>query len=162
MDQGDRSKGESLSRQDREFWDANSGVLYAPWEVDRVASAAAAAMTEASALSVDDVAALLHIDPSVVRHHVTDRKLYAYQAGSSLLFPAWQFVDAGDKVIPSIGAFLAVVPADLHPQAVAGFFLTPTPDLVLDGAPVSAKAWLEANEPVSEVVALAGGLDAGF
>jgi hypothetical protein len=50
----------------------------------------------------------------------------------------------------------------LHPQSVAGFFLTPQPDLDLYGHPASVKAWLEAGGSTDPVLALAEGLAAGY
>lgn len=149
---------------DREFWERNSGVSATPGDVDRAAagSAAARSLMDSTALSADQVAVLLHLAPSTVRRHSADRKLYAYRVGDELLFPAWQFNAAGDNLIPSLEAVLSVLSADLHPQSVAGFFLTPQPDLVLDGSPVSAKAWLEAGGPANDVTALARELAAGY
>ncbi len=79
-----------------------------------------------------------------------------------LAFPQWQFNDTGDKSIPSLEDVLGALPDDLHPQAVAGFFLTPQPDLVLNGMHVSAKSWLEAGGSKKVVVDLAEGLAAGY
>lgn len=153
-----------MDSRDREFWDSYSGVSATPGDADRAAAgnAAARALMDSTGRTADEVAALLHLAPSTVRRRSADRKLYAYRAGGRLLFPAWQFNDAGDKEIPSLEAVLAVLPADLHPQSVAGFFLTPQPDLVLHGSPVSAKAWLEASGNAANVVELARGLAAGY
>lgn len=37
--------------------------------------------------------------------------------------------------MPSLAEILKALPEDLHPQSVAGFFLTRQPDLVLHGEP---------------------------
>ncbi len=104
----------------------------------------------------------MHLSPSAVGRRSAERKLYSYRAGGRLVFPDWQFSEAGDKVIPSLEAVLRVLPVDLHPQSVAGFFLTPQPDLILHGSPVSAKAWLEAGGPARNVIDLAEGLVDGY
>jgi hypothetical protein len=50
---------------------------------------------------------------------------------------------------------LAALPDDLHPQAVAGFFLTPQPDLVMNGEAVPVAVWLQEGGSVELVLTLA-------
>jgi hypothetical protein len=107
------------------------------------------------------VAELLGRQNSAVRHYKADRKLYAYERGGRSIFPMWQFTEER-KAIPYLDKVLAVLPADLHPQAVAGFFVTPQPDLVLDGKPVSAKDWLEQGGPVEPILQLGNALAVGI
>ncbi len=125
----------------REFWDSYSGVSATPDDSDRAAARNAAARTlmDSTGRTADEVAVLLCLAPSTVRRRSADRKLYAYRAGDRLLFPAWQLSDARENVIPSLESVLSVLQADLHPQSVAGFFLTPQPDLVLHGSPELAR-----------------------
>ncbi|OOP59535.1 hypothetical protein BMF89_20420 [Arthrobacter sp. SRS-W-1-2016] len=153
-----------LSAPDRAFWNEYSGIDSSPASV-AVASAANAAariVLDASAFTAAEVAEHLGLTASTVRHYKAARKLYSYLVDGKLAFPAWQFNEAGDKPIPSLDAALGALPEDLHPQAVAGFFLTPQPDLVISGTPVSAKAWLEAGGSEEPVVELAEGLAAGY
>lgn len=153
----------ALTAADREFWDRNAGIKDSMPGIAQAAAAdaAARAMMDAKALSADEVAAVLGRQNSTIRHYKADRKLYAYERGGRSLFPAWQFTQ-DRKAIPYLDKVLAALPAGLHPQTVAGFFLTPQPDLVLDGNPVSAKDWLEHGGPAEPVLQLASGLRVGI
>jgi hypothetical protein len=51
---------------------------------------------------------------------------------------------------------------DLHPGAVAGFFLSPQPDLILGDRPASIREWLLAGGDISPVVRWAEELDTGY
>lgn len=93
---------------------------------------------------------------------VDGRRLYAYRRDGDLLFPEWQFTALGDTVIPYLHAVLDALPADAHPGAVAGFFLTVQPDLVLNGRAVSAKQWLEDGGPPEPVIEMPRDLAAGY
>ncbi len=86
-------------------------------------------LMDSAAHSAGEVAERLLLSASTVRHYRAARKLYSCPANGRLVFPDWQFNQAGDKAIPSLEDVLAVLPKDLHPQSVAGFFLTPQPDL---------------------------------
>lgn len=132
----------SLPARDRDFWEIYSGAAATDAEV-AVASAASAAariIFDSSAVPAAEVAERMHLSASTVRRYKAARKLYAYVVNGKLAFPDWQFNEAGSRSIPSLEEVLGVLRTDLHPQAVAGFFLTPQPDLVLRGRPVSAKA----------------------
>lgn len=153
-----------LPTGDRDFWNANSGITATEADVASasVANAAARVVLDASSITAPEVAKRMRLSPSTIRHYKASRRLYSYLVNGKLAFPAWQFNDAGDKSIPALEDVLAALPDDLHPQAVAGFFLTPQPDLILHGEPVSAKQWLEAWGKKEPVVELAEGLAAGY
>ncbi|QNE15575.1 hypothetical protein [Pseudarthrobacter sp. NBSH8] len=153
-----------LSARDRDFWDKNSGIAadHAAVAIASAANAAARIVLDASALTAAEVAERMRMSASTIRHYKSARKLYSYLVNGKLAFPQWQFNDTGDKSIPSLEDVLGALPDDLHPQAVAGFFLTPQPDLVLNGMHVSAKSWLEAGGSKKVVVDLAEGLAAGY
>ncbi|RNL51411.1 hypothetical protein [Arthrobacter oryzae] len=154
----------TLSGRDRDFWDTNSGIFATDAAIATASAANAAAriIFDSSAITASEVAERMHLSTSTIRHYKAARKLYSYFLNGKLAFPDWQFNDAGDKSIPSLEDILDTLPDDLHPQTVAGFFLTPQPDLVLNGEPVSAKAWLEAGGSKEIVVGLAEGLAAGY
>jgi hypothetical protein len=158
------STASGLSWHDRGFWEVNSGIKDSEAAVATASASNAAArvLLDASAASADEVAKRMRLSPSTIRHYKADRKLYSYLVNGKLAFPGWQFNESGDRSIPSLENVLAVMPEDLHPQTVAGFFLTPQPDLVLHGEPVSAKEWLEAGGGDEPVVELAEGLAAGY
>lgn len=158
------AKASGLSWHDRGFWEVNSGIkdtdaLLASASAD---NAAARVLLDASSVTADVAAKRMRLSPSTIRHYKASRKLYSYLVNGKLAFPGWQFNDTGDRSIPSLEDVLAVMPSDLHPQSVAGFFLTPQPDLVLHGEPVSAKEWLEAGGSEEIVVELAKALAAGY
>lgn len=124
------------------------------------ADAAARAMMDAKALGTDEVAEVLGRENSTVRHYKGDRKLYAYERGGRS-FPAWQFMQ-DRTTIPYLDRYFPALPAGLHPRTVAGFFLMPQPDLVLNRQPVLTTDWLEQGGPAKPVLQLAGGLSVGI
>lgn len=154
---------EDMSAAERNFWQKHSGIRATPQDVaEAVASEMAArALIDASALTAEQVAARMNMPVSTVLLYSADRKLYSYSEERGRKFPEWQFTAAGQSVIPSLDRVLAALPVDLHPRAVAGFFLTAQPDLILRGKAVSAKEGLEAGMPVDDVVQLAAGLISG-
>ncbi|MFE4835817.1 helix-turn-helix domain-containing protein [Arthrobacter sp. NPDC056691] len=117
---------------------------------------------DSSSLTTDEVAEHLDLSASTVRRYKAERKLYSYRANGRLLFPVWQFIQRGRRRLPALDRVLAALPVGLHPQAVAGFFQTPKPDLVITGEAVSAAAWLESGAPVEPVLAIADALAAGY
>lgn len=153
-----------LPWHDRNFWKDHSGIKdsEAALASASAANAAARVSLDASATTADEVARRMGLSASTIRHYKAARKLYSYMVNGKLAFPDWQFTSTGNRSIPSLESVLAVLPADLHPQTVAGFFLTPQPDLVLRDEPVSAKEWLEAGGSDAPVVELAKGLAAGY
>lgn len=147
-----------------DFWDENAGITATAAEASRAsaANAAAQALTDSSSLAAAEVAELLHLPLPAIERSAADKALYSYTADGIAVFPAWQFTDERDATIPSLWAVLQALPDNLHPQAVAGFFLTPQPDLVLNGSPVSAKVWLEAGGDPGIIIALAEALASGW
>lgn len=142
--------------QDRAFWDAHSGITADSGTVSRGSgrNAASQVLLDSSSLTAAEVAENLRIAPSTVRHYKAERKLYSYVANGRPLFPTWQFTRGG-RPLPGLERILATLPKDLHPQSVAGFFLNPQPDLVINGKAVSTAAWMEAGGSVEPVLALA-------
>lgn len=149
---------------ERAFWDRHSGIHASAAETAKASSAnaAAAANMDSSSRSVQEVAHRLGLSPSAVRRYVSLRKLYAYTSMGRLIFPAWQFHDARNETIPSLADVLERIPTRSHPQTVSGFFLTPQPDLSLQGRPVSPKEWLEAGKDFRVVASMAAELSAGY
>lgn len=153
-----------LPARDRAFWDAHSGISPTPRAVSRGSAnnAAAQLLMDSSSLTAGEVAEKLRLSPSTVRHYKAERKLYSYLANGRLVFPDWQFTQKGDRTLPGLDRVLSALPDDLHPQAVAGFFLTPQPDLVMSGEAVSPVVWLEKGGSVEPVLAMADALAAGY
>ncbi|WP_299166897.1 helix-turn-helix domain-containing protein [uncultured Arthrobacter sp.] len=149
-----------LSSQDKSFWEQHSGIANSGTSaLPSVENVVAQVQLEADALTAEEVAKRLKVDASTVRHYRRENKLHAVTIGGKLRFPLWQFT--GQAALPSIGRVLTVLPEDMHPQSVAGFFTTPQPDLVLNGAAVSPREWLLGGGLVDHVVDLAEDLAAG-
>jgi hypothetical protein len=140
------------------FLHDHSGVEPSEAAVETAAKeavAATAALVQTS-LSMADVAALLKIDQSRVRHRIADGALYPVRVGRANRLPVWQF--AGGRTLDRLRDVLAALPADLHPLEVAGFFTTPHPELEIDGAATTPRAWLAAGGDPDPVVVLARSL----
>lgn len=123
----------------------------------RSASSNLAALTRES-LSVEQVAKLLFVDASRVRHRVRDRALYAFKIGAALRLPTWQLDE--HEPIPGLRAVLAALPADLHPLEVVGFMTTPDPDLEVAEEPLTPREWLVGGGDIRAVVELIEHADA--
>jgi hypothetical protein len=127
-------------------------------EVDHRARAVAAqAVLRDSALTVHDAAETVGVDPSRIRHRLGAGQLVGWKDRGGWRLPAWQFTKAG--VLPGLEVVLESVPDDQPPLVVAAFMATPQPDLLLDGAPTTPRAWLLATgdpEPVAKLVSTLG------
>jgi len=88
---------------------------------------------------------------------VRNRGLYGFKIGTAIRLPLSQF--EGDAPILALRAVLAALPADLHPLEVAGFMLTPDPDLIVAGQATSPREWLSGGGDVAPVCELAANLD---
>lgn len=115
----------------------------------------------ATAVSTKEAANLLDVDPSRIRQRLTGPRpsLYGIKWRSEWLLPRFQFagkaeVHGFDEVVPHLDP-------QLNPVAVAHWFLSPSPDLVVendDGEPMSPRDWLLAGHSAMEVARLAEGL----
>jgi hypothetical protein len=152
-----------FSARDRDFWAAHSGITADAATVARssAANAAAQVLMHSSSLTTAEVAEYLSLSASTVRHYKAERKLYSYITNGRLLFPTWQFIQQGRRRLPALDRVLRALPVDLHPQAVAGFFQIPKPNLTVGGEAISVAAWLENGYTVEPVLAMAGALAAG-
>jgi hypothetical protein len=110
------------------------------------------------ALTTNQVAALLGINASRVRHRKAAGALYAIDPPTggrrSAVYPRWQFTstDAGrEEPLPHLKAVLAALPRGMHPLEVEQFFVTENDALIFRDEPVSPCAWLASGgdpEPV--------------
>ncbi len=110
----------------------------------------------ATGRTVDEVAAVLGVDASRVRHRMADGALYGIRIGRRRVLPTWQFDQ--DRPLPGLREVLASLPASLHPLEVAGFMTTPQPELEVGGQPASPQQWLAGGGSPQAVAELAGGL----
>jgi hypothetical protein len=108
----------------------------------------------------------LGVNDSRVRQRRAAHTLWAIDDGGTWVYPNVQFevVDAGrdtplklkpvrglDQVLPHL------LTKDLHPTAIAGFLMTPQPELLVDGQPKTPREWLLQGgsvEPVRELIEL--------
>ena len=115
----------------------------------------------ASAVSTREAAELLEVDPSRIRQRLSGPlpSLYGVKWRGEWLLPRFQF--AGKAEVPGFAHVAARLDPHLSPVAVARWFLSPSPDLVVeedDGKPMSPREWLLAGLSPVEVVRLAEGL----
>jgi hypothetical protein len=123
----------------------------------RAAAAAGYAAVLAETLTVNEVAARLHIDASRVRHRLGAGTLLGIRRSSGWRLPAWQFGVDG-RPLPGLERVLRALPARTHPVVVARFFATAQPELVVGRAAVSPRQWLAGGGDPSMVAGLAAGL----
>jgi len=120
--------------------------------------AAEYAVLLATALSPAAVAERLGVDPSRVRHRLAARTLYGVKTPHGWRLPRFQFDPDTGRALPGLGRVLAALDPELHPLSVMRWFLTPDPDLEVDGVPASPRDWLrrggapEAVAPPANVV----------
>lgn len=109
-----------------------------------------------------EVSGGLGVNPSRVRQRRLDRTLWAIDDGGKWVFPSVQF-DITDekagafslKLVRGLDRVLQQLLArDLHPTSVAGFLLTPQPELQIDGRQLSVKQWLSHGESPEQVLRL--------
>lgn len=93
--------------------------------------------------TASEVAALLGIDASSVRHRQSKNTLYGFRAGRIRLYPRWQFIP-GEKVstIPHLPLLVRAIPSDWDPADVEGFMTTPQDDLRSTEDSVDPKEWM--------------------
>lgn len=104
-------------------------------------------------LSTGEVAELLGIDVSRVRHRKAKDGLYAFPVGAKLRFPTWQFTDAPEqRVLPGLTAVVRAIPDDMRAPSVLGVMTTPQEDLLVDGAQVTPPEWLASGGDPQAVV----------
>lgn len=110
-----------------------------------------------------DVAKGLGVNDSRVRQRRLARTLWAIDDGGTWVYPAVQFelveaVHGQPLVLKHVRGLDQVLPQllakGLHPTAVAGYLLTPQPQLRIDGHPTSVKEWLLHGESVHPVLEL--------
>ena len=112
----------------------------------------------ASALSSKEAAKLLGVDASRIRQRLTGRRptLYGVKWRGEWLLPRFQF--AGKAEVPGLGEVVPQLDPSLNPVAVARWFLSPNPDLLVDtddAKAASPREWLLHGHSPSEVARLA-------
>ncbi len=107
-------------------------------------------------VSVAEVAAILKLSQSRVRHRIKDGSLYAFPApgrGTARRLPAWQF--EGNEPIPHLGEVLAALPDDFSPIEVRNFILNARIDQPNGDGDAPLLDWLRAGGDVGPVLEVA-------
>ncbi|WP_111721557.1 hypothetical protein [Homoserinimonas sp. OAct 916] len=94
----------------------------------------------ADSLSTTEVAKMLEIDSSRVRHRQGSGGLYSYLVGRNRRYPSWQFNN--EDVLPGLKQVIKAFPNDTHPATIRGLMTTPQEDLVVSEHPVTPVDWL--------------------
>lgn len=97
--------------------------------------------------TTSEVADLLGIDESRVRHRRGAGDLIAHKIGRELRYPLWQFAqsDSGASPLPNLKKLSALLPVNMHPAEVSGRMTTAQPELEVNGMPVTPREWLSAG-----------------
>jgi hypothetical protein len=132
-----------------------------PDAVVAAAALAAAAYDEIveAALSVDDAAERLGVNPSRVRQRLGEGSLYGIKHAGAWRLPSFQFTKRG--LVRGIDVVLRALPADLSALAVVRWFETPNPDLCTrddDERALTPLEWLAAGHPADAAAELANAL----
>jgi hypothetical protein len=110
-----------------------------------------------TSLSVAEVAAMLKVDETRIRHRLRERSLYGLEYDGERRLPRFQF-ERG-LVLPGLREVLAALPEALHPLDLTEWLLSPCPDLEVAGGAVSPRDWLLRGESVAAVVTVASGFE---
>ncbi|ROR76082.1 hypothetical protein SAMN06295974_3770 [Plantibacter flavus] len=98
----------------------------------------------ADAMSTEEVADMLGIDASSVRHRQSKDQLYSIKVGAKRLYPAWQFTDSTKPAaLPHLAAIISAIPKGMHAATVQGFMTTPQRSLHIDDNRVTPRDWLQ-------------------
>ena len=112
-----------------------------------------------TAYSVSEVASILGISESGVRHRRRARTLWAVPNRWTWAFPALQFdTDATTgrpiRQVRGLDEVLPALPPDMHAVSVAGFLQTPQINLQVNHEPQSPLEWLRKGGDVQSVLAI--------
>lgn len=157
-----RSGGVSLTRDQLDFLVESGSVTldeYAAAE-SRVAKGSLLSRAQGTrlneltdSLSTAEVAELLDIDESRVRHRQGAGSLYSYVVGRNRRYPSWQFSHRTETgLLPGIAKITAALPDDIHPATVRGLMETPQGGLVVNGEPTTPLDWLLSGGDLSTVL----------
>lgn len=149
---------QELSAAEVAFMDAHSGTKPNPVVLfeSRIQSEFERAADLDEAMTVSEVASLLGVSPSRVRHRLSAQTLYAYPSagtGVGRLIPRWQFV--GGKEVPHLGEVLRALPAEFTPMDVKAFVLNARVDHPTRDVTVGLLDWLSGGNDPAEAIALA-------
>jgi hypothetical protein len=109
--------------------------------------------------TTSEAAKYLKVDASRVRQRLREHSLFGIEYDGEKRLPRFQF--ERQQVIPGLRDVIAALPKDLNPLDVAQWFLSPNPDLEIEGQeePMSPREWLLSGAAVEAVAALARGFE---
>jgi len=150
-----------VSAAERELLDEHSGASPNPTSLamHQFHEAVGAWSSRREALTTAQVAELLGVSASRVRHLIVEGRLYALPSagrGSPRLLPGWQFRDG--RRMPGLARVLRALPPGLSPLTVADFFARAVIEEASSGT--TARDWLFSGGSVEPVVELARRFDA--
>lgn len=153
----DASETSALSEAEERFLDAHSGVTpnHDALLGSRIENGIEVERESASALTVNEVAHMLGVGSSRVRHRISEGSLYALPSqgrGTERKLPRWQFVD--DESIPHLAQVTQALPEEFATLDVKAFFAHARIDHPDGQRTVNVTEWLisgGAPEPVAEL-----------
>lgn len=108
-------------------------------------------------LGTSEAAALLGVHVGRVRRMLSaEASLYGFKVNGRWCIPNFQFTETG--LVPGIEEVNAAIDRALHPVAVYRWFISPDPELDIEGVVLSPLAWLKAGYGVEAVCRIAAGL----
>jgi len=136
------------------------GLATEPWPPGRRGDPLAQSIVDfvallETSLTAARAARLLGVDVSRIRQRLRERSLFGVEHEGEWRLPRFQFERR--KVLPGLARVLAALPADANALDVAEWFLSPNPDLEVEGEPeaLSPRQWLLRGFSPGEVAALA-------
>ncbi|WP_026361532.1 hypothetical protein [Amycolatopsis nigrescens] len=122
----------------------------------RARTVAAHAVLADSALTVITAARTLGVDPSRIRHRLSEGRLSGWKDQGGWRLPAWQFTGSG--VLPGLETVLAALPEDQPALVIAAFMSNQQADLEINAKPATPRQWLLAGGDPERVATLASAL----
>lgn len=146
-------KGGALTQGEADFVEKFGGLSDSGGERFSELIAAQAAKDARAFLGTEEVASLLGISDSRVRHRRLAGDIIAYRSGRDLRFPRWQFAPTGKgtQMLPH-ATQVAKAAESMHPAELAGRMTTPQRSLILNGNPVTPAQWLAEGGPIEHAV----------
>ncbi len=111
-----------------------------------------------TSLSAAEAARLLRVDVSRVRQRLRERSLFGVEYEGEWRLPRFQF--ERQHLLPGLAEIVAALPAEVNALEVAEWFLSPNPDLEIEGreTPLSPRDWLLRGLPPRRLAELASQL----
>lgn len=106
----------------------------------------------ATALTTEQAADRLGVDPSRIRQRIAERTVWAIKDGRRWLLPAVQF--DGNRMVRGLDTLLPLLLQGEHPLTVQGLLTTSQAVLAVDGEPESILDWLRSGGDIAAAAAV--------